>query len=166
VLKISKGREPLNDDEANDCFKLKIVSAEEDTPASPAPNHSAPKDIKELLEESRKKRKLDDAFGAIVSLHKGNPEHIDVEKLICCTSNACERLFSEEKHIMAPHRRNMSPAVFEALLFLKKNDRFWNPYTVGVAMRKTTDDNAHYSVIDRDDDLYYGDATVMEPPIV
>jgi len=165
VCKIGKGRERLNDDEANDCFKLKIALAEEDAPASPAPNHSAPKDVKVLLEESRKKRKLDDAFGAIASLYKGNPEHIDVEKLICCTSNACERLFSEAKHIMVPHRRNMSSAVFEALVFLKKNDRFWNPCTVGVAMRKTAADNAHCSVIDRDDDLHYGDATAMEPPI-
>jgi len=74
VCKIGKGRERLNDDEANDCFKLKIALTEEDTPASPAPNHSAPKDIKELMEQSRKKIKLDDDFGATVSLHKGNPE--------------------------------------------------------------------------------------------
>jgi len=157
VCKISKGRERLNDEEANVCYKLKIVADEgaDDTASPTTPRQSAPKDVKAMLEDSRKKRKLDEAFGATCALHKGNPEYVDVEKLICCTSNACERLFSEAKYIMVPHRRNMSPVVFEALLFLKKNDRFWNPYTVGVAMRKTNDSNSFYKQVERDDDLYY-----------
>jgi len=74
--------------------------------------------------------------------------YVDVGKLICATSNCCERLFSEAKYIMLPHRRGMSPIVFEALIYLKKNLRFWNVKTVAVAMKRIVDD-------DRDDDIYY-----------
>jgi len=42
----------------------------------------------------------------------------------------------------------MSPIVFEALLFLKKNVRFWNVKTVAAAM-KTSDED------ERDDDVFY-----------
>jgi len=74
--------------------------------------------------------------------------YVDVGKLICATSNCCERLFSEAKYIMLPHRRSMSPIVFEALIYLKKNEKFWNVKTVAVAMKRSLED-------DRDNEIYY-----------
>jgi len=68
-------------------------------------------------------------------IRKANSAYIDVSKLVCATSNCCERLFSEAKYVMVPQRRGMTPAIFEALLFLKKNLDFWGVATVATAMK-------------------------------
>jgi hypothetical protein len=77
--------------------------------------------------------------------HYNEPMHddtyVDVAKLITATSNVCERLFSQCKHIMLPNRRGMSPALFEALMYLKVNASHWNLATVATAMRSIADDN-------------------------
>ena len=71
----------------------------------------------------------------------------------------CERLFSEAKYIMAPHRRGMSPIVFESLLFLKKNLRFWDVKTVAAALQRVHNEESSDSdsddLFDRDDDAFY-----------
>jgi len=103
--------------------------------------------LREKLALNMKKRKRGDHHDATEDVVRGvgvpgnndaatvGPPYVDVGKLICATSNCCERLFSEAKYIMLPHRRSMSPIVFEALLYLKKNIKFWNVQTVGQAMK-------------------------------
>lgn len=80
--------------------------------------------------------------------------YIDVGTIICATSNCCERLFLEAKYIMLPHRRGMSPILFEALLYcLKKNKSFWNASTVARAMKMKEDELQEE--LAQDDDTFY-----------
>ena len=51
------------------------------------------------------------------------------------TSVNCERLFSLAKHILTDTRKNTTPILFEALLFLKVVNRsLWDAHSVGIAM--------------------------------
>ena len=56
------------------------------------------------------------------------------------TSVNCERLFSAAKFILSDTRKRTTPSLFEALLLLKVNRGFWNVYSVGQAMGRTTSD--------------------------
>ena len=82
-------------------------------------------------------------------VHPGN--------VVCATSNCCERLFSEAKYVMKPQRRAMSPILFEALLFLKKNAPYWNIATVAAAMKAyLAGDNDRIAEMEaRDQDFFY-----------
>ena len=53
------------------------------------------------------------------------------------TSVNCERLFSAAKFILSDTRKRTSPTLFEALLLLKVNSKFWNVFSVGKAMGLT-----------------------------
>jgi len=142
----------LTDNEASAISGLKLMPEDVVEPSEVEDDIAEPSTIKAMLEQSRqKRRKLEDDRSRSVS-HRGDKNYIDASKLICCTSNACERLFSEAKYIMVPHRRGMSPVMFEALLFLKKNLRFWSVYTVSQAMKNT---NPNHTQMERDDDMYY-----------
>ncbi|KAG4045724.1 hypothetical protein PC123_g18878 [Phytophthora cactorum] len=59
---------------------------------------------------------------------------VDYNALLCVipppTSNRCERLFSEFKYVLEPHRASMHPANFERLMFLKANRELWNASTL------------------------------------
>lgn len=48
-----------------------------------------------------------------------------------------ERLFSSAKHILTVGRRAMTPQLFEALIYLKYNSRFWNAPLVSKAIYGT-----------------------------
>jgi hypothetical protein len=50
----------------------------------------------------------------------GREQYVNIE-VIPGTSVNCERLFSLAKHILTDTRKNTSPVLFEALLFLKVN---------------------------------------------
>lgn len=52
------------------------------------------------------------------------------------TSVNCERLFSAAKFILSDTRKRTSPTLFEALLLLKVNRKYWNTLSVGKAMGK------------------------------
>jgi hypothetical protein len=86
----------------------------------------------ERLERHRKKHK---ASHCAPTGDNANKAYIDVFKLISPTSNSCERLFSEAKYILVPHRRGLSPITFESIIYLKKNHKHWDVKTVGKAMR-------------------------------
>jgi hypothetical protein len=104
--------------------------------------------VMQRLEANRKKRKVSKLASCV--------DYVDVSKLICSTSNCCERLFSEAKYIMVPHRRGMSPIVFESLIFLKKNIAFWTVKTVARAMKRADNDEKNEDeLFQRDDDQYY-----------
>jgi len=87
----------------------------------------------EKLERHRKRHKSQ--HHSCSSIGTSNTAYIDVFKLISPTSNTCERLFSEAKYILVPHRRGMSPITFESLIYLKKNLKYWDVNTVAKAMR-------------------------------
>lgn len=147
VLKIMTG-ERLTAAEAQACSKLLKKSNEENRgPDSDDEEEEEVLSTKKLLEMHRSKcRKLS---------HLSTPEnkaYIDVGSLISPTSNCCERLFSEAKYIMVPHRRGMSPILFESLIFLKKNKDYWNVKSVASAMRMPDNGDA-----ERDDDMFYED---------
>ena len=48
---------------------------------------------------------------------------------------AVERLWSSAKHILSNERSKLKPLVFEAIMFLKYNERFWGEQLVAEAMR-------------------------------
>ena len=64
-------------------------------------------------------------------------KHINLD-VLCGTSVECERLFSVAKNILTDTRKKTLPAVLQALLLLKVNQKEWDVYTVGKAMGKST----------------------------
>ena len=70
------------------------------------------------------------------------------------TSNAVERLFSLAKHILTDTRMSTSPLVFEALIYLKKNRRFWDIAMVAKAIRGGPPAAALEEDMDEDEDSY------------
>ena len=82
----------------------------------------------DLIQKRLKRRKC-----AVWSI---NENYICLD-LLLGTSVSCERLFSIAKHILTCVRKSTSPAVFEAILFLKMNRHYWNEVVVGKAMGRT-----------------------------
>ena len=72
--------------------------------------------------------------------HVPRDQYINLD-LIPGTSVNCERLFSVAKHILTDTRKNTSPLLFEALMFLKVNRNLWNQRSVGKAMGRTRQDD-------------------------
>jgi hypothetical protein len=148
-LKIMNG-ERLSDAEAEACAKLR-KEWNEDQEEELSSDDDGPVSVLDKLHANRKKRR---------KLSKDNDDdpsfnskdYRNVSKIVCATSNCCERLFSEAKYVMVPHRRGLSPIVFEALLYLKKNRRYWNVRTVSKAIRMK-DENVNN--LQRDDDSFY-----------
>jgi hypothetical protein len=130
LVKIMRG-DTLTVAETNACKFLLKKNATDDASDDDAEDE----DLSTLqkLELHKKKRQKTNQYGH--SAPGANKAYIDVFTLIAPTSNTCERLFSEAKYILVPHRRGMSPITFEALLYLKKNIKYWNAFTVGKAMK-------------------------------
>lgn len=163
VRKIMAG-EALDLLEADACIKLKIPddednSADDDTSDGEdrvgLGGRARELTVAEKLKMNSKRHKV-----LVSPSSEGNNNgqmttkgYIDVRNVIVATSNCCERLFSEAKYIMAPHRRAMSPILFEALLYLKKNVSFWNMQTVAKAMKLK--DEELQEQLERDDDRFY-----------
>ena len=139
VMKVMKGEE-LNAKESNKVAKLRKTHA---IPADGMSNDSS----EECLENSD---------GAVSSEHQQNYADLIQKRIkwrkhvvrsinenyICLdlllgTSVSCERLFSIAKHILTCVRKSTSPAVFEAILFLKMNRHYWNEVVVSKAMGRT-----------------------------
>ena len=84
--------------------------------------------------------------------HRSEPqEYIDVG-IVQSTSCSIEHLFSDSKHILTDQRKNMSPILFEAILYLKKNRNLWNAETVAKALNRNDDQIRN---VELDDDVYY-----------
>jgi hypothetical protein len=147
VIKIQRGL-PLTDEEAVACSRLQKKQTKK--PGENGSIWDTPEEmtVMQRLEANRKKRKVSNVAACV--------DYVDVSKLICATSNCCERLFSEAKYIIVPHRRGMSPIVFESLIFLKKNVAFWTIKTVARAMKRADNDEKNGDeLFQRDDDQYY-----------
>ena len=131
VIKLTTGvMLTANEAEAMKLFKKQLLVGESEE-AELVEERVSTADRLKLLLQSNKKQKTSDNDNE----HPHSKTYMDVSQLVCATSNCCERLFSEAKYIMLPHRRGTSPILFEALLFLKKNLEYWNVATVSVAMR-------------------------------
>ena len=155
VRKIMAG-EALNNREAEACIKLKINDNDEDSLDSSDDEDALAREltVAEKLKMNSKRRKVlvspgDESRNNFL-ITKG---YMDVGNIVVATSNCCERLFSEAKYIMLPHRRGMSPILFEALLYLKKNLTFWTVSTVAKAMRMK--EEVIQEDIERDDESFY-----------
>jgi hypothetical protein len=133
VVKIMRG-ETLTVAEAHACrFLKKKESIIVDDTHVEGTEGSRELSTLEKLQQHRKRHKS--KHDSCSSLGTSNKAYIDVFKLISPTSNSCERLFSEAKYILVPHRRGMSPVTFESIIYLKKNKKYWDVNTVAKAMR-------------------------------
>ena len=149
VRKIMAG-EPLSCLEAEACIKLRKRDVNDSDSSSGEEEDEVTMTVFEKLKMNSKRRKV-----SITVQKEATRGYLDVGKIVCATSNCCERLFSEAKYIMLPHRRGMSPILFEALLYLKKNLNYWNVSTVAKAMKMKEEDIQEQ--MDRDDDGFYED---------
>lgn len=78
-------------------------------------------------------------------------EYIDIG-IVQSTSCSIERLFSDSKYILTDQRKSMSPILFEAIIYLKKNRYLWNAETVAKALKRKDD---QIQDMELDDDMYY-----------
>eukprot|EP00644_Phytophthora_capsici_P002764 jgi/Phyca11/124924/e_gw1.55.228.1 len=88
-------------------------------------------EVEELLprlSEHRRIRVLHDKLKELQSSRA--VDYIPLFSVIPPTSNRCERLFSECKYVLEPHRASMRSANFERLMFLKANRDLWNASTL------------------------------------
>lgn len=55
-----------------------------------------------------------------------------------------ERLWSVSKYVLTEHRMSMTPQLFEAIVFLRENERFWDMQlvaeSIGLAKRRNSED--------------------------
>ncbi|KAG2860707.1 hypothetical protein PC119_g7337 [Phytophthora cactorum] len=69
------------------------------------------------------------------------PRYEPIVAAIPPTSNLCERLFSQCKLVMTPHRASLLPMNFEMIVFLQTNRKFWDANTLMRLDVDDTDDN-------------------------
>jgi hypothetical protein len=74
------------------------------------------------MNEKIAKRKRDEA-------DTGNDEYVDVSWVLGSAAEV-ERLWSVAKYILTETRRQMDPAMFETIIFLKINHEYWSQATV------------------------------------
>lgn len=55
-----------------------------------------------------------------------------------------ERLISMSNYVPAYNRKSMTPQLFEAILFLKLNERFWNSNAVSESIYRAHSRNSMY----------------------
>ena len=74
---------------------------------------------------------------------------------ICGSAAEVERLWSIAKHVLTNNRSRLTPAMFETLLFLKMNDKYWDIQSVQEAYtraRNNTQSSAVTAMILEDDE--------------
>ncbi|KAG2770394.1 hypothetical protein PC116_g14954 [Phytophthora cactorum] len=69
------------------------------------------------------------------------PRYEPIVAAIPPTSNLCERLSSQCKLVMTPHRASLLPMNFEMIVFLRANRKFWDANTLMRLDVDDTDDN-------------------------
>eukprot|EP00834_Sanchytrium_tribonematis_P007978 NODE_822_length_3684_cov_0.348117.p4 type:complete len:120 gc:universal NODE_822_length_3684_cov_0.348117:2116-2475(+) len=87
-----------------------------------------------LETHARKRKKLNSKY---VDLSNINP-----------TSNRCERLFSQVRHIFTSVRNRLSPIMLENAVFLKYNTSYWD-----VSIVQAVERNELASEVDKDCDI-------------
>ena len=108
-------------------------------------------------DEEQVEGRVDDNITYFEELHlqkkrrSESQEYIDIG-IVQSTSCSIERLFSDSKHILTDQRKNMSPVLFEAILYLKRNRSLWNAETVAKALKRKDEDVRNLVL---DDDMFY-----------
>ncbi|KAL4175198.1 hypothetical protein KRP22_000169 [Phytophthora ramorum] len=70
-----------------------------------------------------------------------SPRYSPIVTAILPTSNLCERLFSQCKLVMTPHRSSFLPVNFEMIVFLRANRKFWDANTLMSVDAAVADEN-------------------------
>ncbi len=76
-----------------------------------------------MEQQLRKKRKVEEGS-----------TYIDCRFILGSVSEI-ERMWSRAKYVLSDQRSRLTPELFEAILFLKLNSRFWNPLLVSKAYK-------------------------------
>jgi hypothetical protein len=134
VMRLARGF-PLSEEQEAFLFPLlKEQCAEPDTPASASADADEGSNVDALSYSEELQRKL--KRQKLEQMQAEKPKlYVDLS-LIPGTSVNCERLFSAAKFILSDTRKRTSPKLFEALLLLKVNKKYWNALSVSKAMRK------------------------------
>ena len=98
---------------------------EKNVSSSPSDEEDDPTDYYQLC--ALKRRKLNKA-------KETKSAYIDL-RFLTCTSVAVERLFSTAGSILTDDRRHMRTNTFEALVYLRMNQNFWDVQTVASVMK-------------------------------
>ena len=118
IIKIqNKDESNMTQQEEESCINLLINN----NGASVAENVS--KSFQDRMSK-RKKRKASELEGTGVRSKYHNLDYIGG------SAAEVERLWSEAKFVLTAHRAKISPIVFEALIFLKFNQQYWDIFTV------------------------------------
>ena len=95
------------------------------------------KNTKDVLQESEIEGDDEDCMETLLKRRKTEKkqsgEYVNAS-FIVGTVVAVEQLWSVAKYVLSEHRRRMSPQMFEAILFLKSNDRLWDAKLVSDAV--------------------------------
>jgi hypothetical protein len=125
VVKIQCGQiSELTDDENEAVKRLKIS---DDGGGAGAGGGSggigdSPDLLQKIRDHERKRKRGVDEDGGVVS---ASAEYYNADFILASAAEV-ERLWSMAKYILVDQRKGMTPQMFEALLFLKVNERFWN----------------------------------------
>lgn len=104
--------------EKHACRSLLICSTEDDNPTD---NHAGTRLADRI---AYKRRKMISSGG----------KYRDCSFILGSVATI-ERLWSIAGNVLMNHRKEMTPIVFEALLFLRTNKQYWNEHTVKEAWR-------------------------------
>lgn len=147
VMRVARGLSISEDQEALLAPLLKEDSKENEAPT----------------EESRDERDNEVSYSEELQrkLKRQRMEHYEAEKpklyvdmnVMPGTSVNCERLFSTAKFILSDTRKRTSPKLFEALILLKVNKKYWNALSVGKAMGTTCEEEDNNSVVITEEEL-------------
>jgi hypothetical protein len=92
---------------------------------------TSPSLLDSIRNHDARKRKRGEDDDAVDSTDFGEYHNAD---FILASAAEVERLWSIAKYILVDQRKGMTPQMFEALLFLKVNARFWNQSLVSDAL--------------------------------
>ena len=108
----------------SDCSATSEAEAVTDSSLGESAGEDEEEDYDNILEQRLKRQKTDT---------EDHQTYWNVE-MIPGTSVNCERHFSLAKHILTATRNRTTPAMFESLLILKVNRKWWNEQSVALAM--------------------------------
>jgi hypothetical protein len=156
VVKIQRGSRPLSPEEKTACEKLLkpradgsaavVMSDDDEEPAAPgSPN----------LNEMIRKTARDHA-------NAGSDEYVNCDFILASAAEV-ERLWSIANDILEDNRLSLTPQLFEAIIYLRYNDRLWGLHDVVAAYKAAREEvNCRRVNKDRQQEVYTNEVTVNE----
>ncbi|KAG3180741.1 hypothetical protein PC128_g15458 [Phytophthora cactorum] len=135
VVKVSRGTEAdLNPQESQALEPFQLEAAATEPAALPRGSRA------------RTRARSAEDFATALLQSRPSPEQMvpryePIVAAIPPTSNLCERLSSQCKLVMRPHRASLLPMNFEMIVFLRANRKFWDANTLMRLDVDDTDDN-------------------------